>query len=132
MKNPARLKVEQEGACRVCGHGDVEHLDAAHLIPRGVAPGQGFAMPAQVVPLCSAAKGGPGCHEEYDSHRLDLLGHLTPEEEAEAVRNARGLENARRYLCPSDYRGEVAVARRAGELRVFDTAPRSGPLGGRR
>jgi hypothetical protein len=34
----------------------------------------------------------------------DLLGHLTPQEEAQAVLDANGLENARVRLCPSAYK----------------------------
>lgn len=67
----ARRKVEAEGRCRRCG-------------TRGQSA-------ASVVPLCS------GCHRAYDSHRLDLIGYLRPDEQIEAVR-VLGLARAYRRL----------------------------------
>lgn len=83
--NAAREKVEREGVCRSCGTGGPDRLDAAHVVDRSLAPGQGFEDPDAVVPLCSRIKGGAGCHEAYDGHELDLLPELSLAEQAAAV-----------------------------------------------
>lgn len=82
----ARRKVEAEGRCRRCG--TREQLEAAHIAPRSLGGGQSAAS---LVPLCS------GCHRAYDSHRLDLIGYLHPDEQIEAVR-VLGLARAYRRL----------------------------------
>jgi 5-methylcytosine-specific restriction endonuclease McrA len=84
----ARAKVEREANCRICGA--AWKIEAAHIIPRSLGGGQSEDA---IVPLC------PDHHREYDSHRLDLLPHLTHDEQAEAVR-VLGLERARRRLSP--------------------------------
>ena len=88
----ARAKVDAEdGRCRVCRHPGAE---AAHVIPRSLAPGVGENMGADnIVPLC----GGPhGCHGAYDRHDLDLLPYLTLPEQIAAVRQAGGIALAYR------------------------------------
>lgn len=88
----ARAKVDTEnGRCRVCG---APNAEAAHVIPRSLAPGVGNNMSADnVVPLC----GGPdGCHGAYDRHELDLLPYLTLPEQVAAVRQAGGIALAYR------------------------------------
>ena len=88
----ARAKVEYEsGRCRVCHRPNAE---AAHVIPRSLAPGVGNNMGADnIVPLC----GGPdGCHGAYDRHELDLLPFLTLPEQIAAVRQAGGIALAYR------------------------------------
>lgn len=94
--SPARAKVEAEGVCRVCGLGGPERLDAAHVWDRSLG-GPGFEDPDAVVPLCSTIKGAGarGCHDLYDSHRLDLLPYLTSAEQVALVRYAGSIERAR-------------------------------------
>lgn len=81
--NQARLKVEAEGCCRVCGIA-ARYCDAAHTVDRSLSS-SGFADADLIVPLCSQIKGGDGCHGEYDRHELDLLPHLTKVEQAAMV-----------------------------------------------
>ena len=85
----ARAKVDAEnGRCRVCG---APNAEAAHVIPRSLAPGVGNNMGADnIVPLCR------DCHTEYDQHRLDLLPYLTLAEQVAAVRQAGGIALAYR------------------------------------
>jgi 5-methylcytosine-specific restriction endonuclease McrA len=86
----ARQKVEDEGRCRVCRTSSGP-IDAAHVIPRSLAPGVGTNMGAEnIVPLCRE------CHVEYDQHRLDLLPVLTLPEQVAAVRQAGGIALAYR------------------------------------
>ena len=111
----ARAKVEREEVCRLGRDGGCEgRLEAAHLIGRdrdmfdtdGYGPCAGWrtVLPVRIVPLCSKH------HKAYDAHELDLLGCLTPEEEAQAVLDADGLEAARRRLAPLAYRDDLARA----------------------
>jgi 5-methylcytosine-specific restriction endonuclease McrA len=81
----ARQKVEREGfRCRVCRSSF--QVEAAHVIPRSLAPGVGTNMSADnIVPLCRE------CHVEYDQHRLDLLPALTLPEQVAAVQQAGGI-----------------------------------------
>ena len=103
--NAARLKVEAEGRCRACGTG--RHLEAAHIVARGrTFAARGYDDPLNIVPLCNGFANN--CHYRYDHSDLDLLGLLTPAEEARAVVLAGGLELARRRLCPSAYRQVAA------------------------
>jgi hypothetical protein len=84
-------KVREEGACRVCGTSSVK-LDCAHVVPRSrLSPGPA-EDPRNLVPLCAVQ-----CHPAYDQGRLDLLPHLSRDEQAYAVELV-GLEEARRYL----------------------------------
>lgn len=87
----ARAKVEYEsGRCRVCY---APNAEAAHVIPRSLAPGVGNNMGADnIVPLCRE------CHVEYDQHRLDLLPFLTLPEQVAAVRSAGGIALAYRRI----------------------------------
>ena len=86
----ARQKVEREGfRCRVCRSSF--QVEAAHVIPRSLAPGVGTNMGADnIVPLCRE------CHVEYDQHRLSLLPVLTLPEQVAAVRQAGGIALAYR------------------------------------
>ena len=86
----ARAKVDAEnGRCRVCG---APNAEAAHVIPRSLAPGVGNNMSADnIVPLC-----GDQCHPAYDRHELDLLPYLTLAEQVAAVRQAGGIALAYR------------------------------------
>lgn len=117
----AREKVEREGTCRwairqLQGFDPIRPcdgpLEAAHILGREhdkKTPIKWYlewepykVMPDRVVPLCRRH------HRLFDSHDLDLLGYLTPEEEAQAVLDAGSLESARRRLAPSEYRKAVA------------------------
>lgn len=102
----AIAKVESEVCCRVCG--STSHVEAAHIMGRKhdepVHPGSRvrYVDPNRIVPLC-----GPfpdGCHGDFDHKRLDLLKHLRPEEQTQAVADAGSIESARRRLLPSAYR----------------------------
>lgn len=79
--NLARSKVEREGRCRVCAE-DRAILQAAHVIGRThdvQVDGVAVVDPLDVVPLCEP------CHRRYDGRSLDLLPHLTIDEQARAV-----------------------------------------------
>lgn len=87
----ARLKVleQDEGRCRVCR--STWQVQAAHVIPRSLAPGLDRNMGADnIVALCQ------DCHAEYDQHRLDLLPYLTLREQIAAVETAGGIALAYR------------------------------------
>lgn len=105
----ARAKVEHEGGrCRICR--TTRQVEAAHVIRReydrepalSLRGSSAFVHPDRIVPLCREH------HQEYDAHRLDLLGRLTREEEVQAVADV-GLETARIRLCPSAYPSKVAA-----------------------
>jgi hypothetical protein len=120
----ARAKLEREGACRRAmkrfgGDGQCDGpLEAAHIIGREHDKEPAMELedagdpcrenptywvaPDRIVPLCRRH------HQMYDAHELDLLGYLTPAEEAQAVFDAGGLENARVRLCPTAYGKEAA------------------------
>ena len=98
-------------ACRNCGRED--NVTLAHVAGRefdrpktwnGQPSKTLFVDPDSVIPLCGPVSDPTSCHARFDHHRLDLLGKLTPEEEARAVLDLQGLENARIRLCPSEYR----------------------------
>lgn len=87
----ARAKVEREGGCRICG--EPLGTQAAHIVPRSLG---GQMSEDSIVPLC------PAHHSAFDAHDLDLISHLSRDEQAEAVR-VLGLERARVRLLPSEY-----------------------------
>lgn len=105
----ARAKVEREGRCRYCKsrEGTNGELQAAHVIGRehdrppkhvlGDRPAVWLVFEQRTVPLC------PFCHDAYDAHEIDLLPVLTLEEQVQAVRDAGGLELARRRVAPCAY-----------------------------
>lgn len=105
--NDAREKIDREGACRNCGLSweSVMSLQAAHTVNQKLQdrtkvvpldePDRSeripknfvrviWVNPDSVIPLCVTQDGG--CHGKYDAHQLDILGLLTYEEEADAVR----------------------------------------------
>lgn len=73
-------------ACRVCGNLPV---DAAHIVPRSVAPNAGETEDS-IVPLCREH------HRQYDAGQLDVLPYLTLPEQAHAVVAAGGIVGALR------------------------------------
>jgi hypothetical protein len=98
----ARIKVDLEARCRKC-HAEPPHLEAAHLVgrkhdePHPDGTKRLWVNPGRIVPLC------PDCHQLFDSHQLDLLSHLSVEEQLLAVSDCGSLEIARRRLAPSAY-----------------------------
>lgn len=94
----ARAKVEADnnGRCRVCGDSPV---DAAHVIPRSIDPRETNMGADSVVGLCRRD------HVAYDSHELDLLPHLTLEEQLAAVRAAGSIERARQIITGERWTG---------------------------
>lgn len=78
----ARLKVDIEGRCRVCG--STIGVQAAHVVGRKY---DGAVVDSDdVVPLCSRTHDGRGgCHQAYDAGRLELLPHLSHAEQARAA-----------------------------------------------
>lgn len=100
----ARQKVDEQG-CRLAttpGHHCTGQVEAAHVIDRSLGGGM---QADEIVPLCKAA------HSAYDAFELDLLPHLTIDEQVAAVRTL-GIEGARRRTCPSDYTPRMAECRR--------------------
>jgi hypothetical protein len=92
--NAGRQKVEDEGACRVCG-APAYQCDAAHIWDRGMKGGD-FSDPDLICTLCSLFKGGNGCHDKYDARKLNLLPYLKLEEQVAMVKAAGGIERARK------------------------------------
>jgi len=86
----ARRKVTDAGRCRVCRTSNPP-IDAAHVIPRSLAPNGGEHADA-VVEMCRK------CHVDYDCHQLDLLPYLSLAEQLSAVTVAGGIEAARRQI----------------------------------
>ena len=80
-------KVIQEPECRVCGQTGVQ---AAHLWPKSLGA-KGYDVADLIVSLCR------DCHERFDAGKLELLPHLSFEEQAAVVRYA-GIERARKRL----------------------------------
>src|SRR5262245_29804543 len=68
--------VQTGNACLVCWKAPT---DRAHLIDRSLAPDP-YGDPLRVIYLCRAH------HEEYDSHRLDLLPYLQDRHRRELAR----------------------------------------------
>ena len=81
-------KRDAEGVCRVCGR---EGVDAAHIIPRSLAP-SGAERQDNIVPLCRS------CHRLYDEGFLSLEEYLTAAEAACAVLLAGSLRAALRVV----------------------------------
>lgn len=104
---------KKRGRCRVCGH---RYTELAHTYSRFaqdelvVGPRGGEVLKVKavsVVPLCKEWMPGDypgnfipyaGCHKLYDQHKLDLLPHLTLEEQLEVVRAAGNLVTALRRV----------------------------------
>ena len=96
-RNAIAKREREEGRCRVCGRvvgqGGVMRVEMAHVIGRkhdARTNRPGFDLwvnPLDVVPLCIRVDGG--CHMQYDGKtngpRLDLLPHLTRQEQLRAV-----------------------------------------------
>lgn len=83
---------KRDEGCRICGAHPVE---LAHVVGRARDERRGNVAHVNadsIVPLCR------GHHQDYDAHRLDLMGYLTATEQARAVLDAGGIELARRRI----------------------------------
>lgn len=107
----AHEKMAAEGyRCRNCGK---PGADCAHIAgrefdqPKTTARRTLWVDPDSVLPLCGPPTDPTTCHGKQTANRLDLLGILTPEEEARAVLDLKGLENARVRLAPSLYANKI-------------------------
>ena len=85
----ARAKVDAASGCRVCGA--ISNLEAAHIIPRSIAPNGGEGANS-IVELCQRD------HFRYDNYQLDLAPYLTAEEMAQAVIATGSLASATRVI----------------------------------
>jgi hypothetical protein len=102
----ARAKVDQEGRCRVCGSS--WRVEAAHVVPRSVAP-NGGEHPDSIVPLCGdyvdhvTGKATKGCHSRYDdkSEGFSLEPYLTASEFEAAAAAAGSWGMAKRIISSS-------------------------------
>jgi len=81
-------KRDSEPGCRVCGR---EGVDAAHVVPRSLAPNGGEHRD-NIVPLCRK------CHRLYDEGFLSLEEYLTAAEAACAVLLTGSLRAALRVV----------------------------------
>jgi hypothetical protein len=109
----ARTKVEEERCCRICKRTD-RLLEAAHVLGREhdepMMIGDRITKtllvhPLRVIPLC-----GPfpeGCHGKQHAREINVLSHLTLDEQLQAVKDAGGIEAARIRLEPVNYNAEV-------------------------
>lgn len=100
----------------MCARSD-RKLEAAHITGRrndskpplrpvdGLTKGE--VHPDRVVPLCGPSTDSRSCHNQYDSHRLDLRYSLTAEEWGQAIKDAGGFGLAERRLG-----GKAAEAKR--------------------
>src|ERR1700742_571895 len=102
----ARAKVDHEGCCRICKRTDLP-LEAAHVLGREhdepktridaksgelIATKILYVDPLRIFPAC-----GPfpsGCHGAQHRHEVDLLRHLTLDEQVQAVKDAGSIEAA--------------------------------------
>jgi hypothetical protein len=117
----ARAKVEEEGSCRICKReATPKHpLEAAHILGRehdepkvskrtGEILKELYVHPDRIVPLC-----GPfpaGCHGDVDHNRVNLVHHLTIEEQVQAVKDAGGIAPAWVELAPVGPREDEKAA----------------------
>jgi hypothetical protein len=89
---PHRKIVDEGGRCRRCRSAQGP-IDAAHVIPRSLAPGldrnQGYES---TIPLCRR------CHDRLDGHEsgFSILEVLTLDEQIQAVKAAGGIAAAYR------------------------------------
>lgn len=99
----AREKIDGQ-PCRVCGQ--TWGVEGAHVIGRKHDQRRttqiAYVDPASIVPLCGPATDSRTCHGRYDSGRLDLTPFLTLDEQVQAVRDANGIEAARRRIMGSE------------------------------
>jgi hypothetical protein len=146
----ARGKVDAEGRCRVCARvagdalssGAIATLEAAHIIGRThdfEAPirwpsdvvyfsrSRVLVAPNRTVPLCGPVGDDSTCHGKEHAGRLELLEHLTVEEQAQAVADAGGLTLALKQLSPAFALRERERGRLSGLLDELEVALRRDP-----
>lgn len=87
-------KCRREGECRSCG---IRRISDVQLV--------GGDDPLGTIPLCSH------CEDEWRRGERDI-GDSLRREEAAFVVGAMGLEEARRFICPTDYGRRMEQARR--------------------
>ena len=89
----ARIKLADEGVCRVCG--TASSLEAAHVAGRKyderVSKSKAVVHPDDIVPLCREH------HTQFDHHEIDLLPYLSIPEQVRAVSHL-GIYGALRRL----------------------------------
>lgn len=83
---------KRDQGCRICG---VHPAEMAHVIGRVHDHRRGSVVVVDADSVCPLCKSH---HEAYDARLLDLLPHLTVEEQARAVVDAGGIEAARRRI----------------------------------
>ncbi len=88
-----KARLVAEPRCRVCRSS--ESVQVHHVVARRTTQDD---SPLNTIPLCFR------CHTDFHDHRLDLLSHLSKEEQANAVILTGSIEMARMLLCPSAYR----------------------------
>jgi 5-methylcytosine-specific restriction endonuclease McrA len=88
-----REALSTESSCRLCGEG---RIDWHHAVYRRLG---GDADERNLIPLCRS------CHDAVHAKRIDLLPHLTKEEQGYAA-SLIGIERAHRLLAPSVYKSE--------------------------
>ena len=93
-------KCRREGECRACG---IRRITDVQLV--------GGDDPRGTIPLC------PHCEDEWRRGELDIADSLTRVEAAFVV-GAMGLEEARRFLRPTDYGRRMEQARRDSLLEA--------------
>ena len=94
------VKLRREGECRSCG---IRRIGDVQLV--------GGDDPRGHIPLCSH------CEDEWRRGELDIADSLTRVEAAFVV-GAMGLEEARRFLRPTDYGRRMEQARRDSLLEA--------------
>ena len=96
----SKAEPKREEGCRLCG----SPAQLAHVIGRSRDEriGGTFVVdPDSIVPLCAAH------HRAYDNKGcLDLMPYLTVGEQARAVLDAGGIENARQRISGREFRWE--------------------------
>lgn len=121
-RNWSEAEGKRTEACRYCERTD-RPIELAHVIGRTAdkrspvrllgrnwsTPSTVWVHPDRVVPLCGPFGDPEACHTKYDHHEISLIGYLTLDEEAQAVHDALGLENARIRISPTSYRNKVAL-----------------------
>lgn len=118
------IEIDQFTPCLVCGI--VGRTERAHVSgrkydqPHPDRPTSKtlWVNPLDIAPLCGPALDPQSCHYRFDHGLLDLMEHLTPEQQLRAVELHGSIEQARRRLAPLDYRREIETARVEARLAV--------------
>lgn len=108
------IEITADDPCRICGI--CGRTERAHVSGRKhdrPKPGQTtlWVNPLDIVGLCGPATDHHSCHYGVDNGLIDLLDHLTTEEQVRAVEVMGTIEAARRRLAPSDFHRAIQAAR---------------------